>query len=92
MKTTLAFLALISASVMARGEASQDQAFLQFVSQYNKDVRDSRTFIRKQRMFHINDDIINNHNAKKNVRGSVYDPDALILKHNWTSDLEPEEY
>ena len=24
--------------------------------------------------------------------GSVHDPDALILAHNWTSDLEPEEY
>ena len=88
MKTTLAFLALISISVMAR----RDQAFLQYVSQYNKDVHDTRTFIRRQRMFHINDDIINNFNAKQNSRGTVYDPDALILGHNWTSDLEPEEF
>ena len=91
MRTTVT-LALITTSVMARWGSSQDQSdFIQFVSLYNKDILDERTFIRKQRRFHLNDDFINQHNAKQMI-GSVRDPDALILAHNWTSDLEPEEY
>ena len=98
--TTLASLAFLSTYAAAQwigGEvinptvSQQDYAFLQFVSTYNKDTKDAATFIKKKNRFCKSDEIIQQHNLKtKQTLGD--DPDALVLGHNWTSDLEPEEY
>jgi C1A family cysteine protease len=52
-------------------------------------VRDSRTFAKKQARYHTNDTIIADHN-RKNAHN--HDPNTLVLGHNWTSDMEPEDY
>lgn len=97
MKASFALAAFIGVAAagphrlgMTRGgKLGEDPKFLSYVSKYNKNVTDAATFSRKQNRYHANDNIIAEHNRKA-ARSS--DPDALILAHNWTSDLEPAEY
>lgn len=65
-----------------------DPEFLNFAAKYNKDVRDTAQFERKQERYHKNKNEINDHNKKQNGKGER----ALRLAVNWTADLEVEEY
>ena len=66
-----------------------DTKFLSYCSKYNKNMTDTATYTRRQHRYHLNDTVIAEHNRKA-ARSS--DPDVLILGHNFTSDLEPEEF
>ena len=68
---------------------ADDPKFLSYCSKYNKNVSDTRTFERKQRRYHINDTTIADWNRQ---HAHDPDPDVLVLGHNFTSDMEPEEY
>jgi hypothetical protein len=99
MKSTFALLALIGAvsagplgserNQRNSGKLGDDPKFLQFCSKYNKNMTDSRSFSIKQRRYHLNDTIISDFNRKHE---HDTDPNTLVLGHNWTSDLEPEDY
>ena len=96
MKSTFALIALIGAvsagplgMTRNEGKLADDPKFLQFCSKYNKNPTDSRSFSRKQRRYHLNDTVIAEHNRK---HAHDTNPNTLVLGHNWTSDLEPEEY
>ena len=99
MKSTFALIALIGAvsagplgsirDSRQGGKLADDPKFLQYCSKYNKNMTDSRSFARKQRRYHLNDTIIEEHNRK---HAHDTNPNKLVLGHNWTSDLEPEDY
>lgn len=65
-----------------------DPAFLQYAAEYNKDIRVPSTFQSKLNRFHIAQNIIDEQNAKADALGG----DTLRLAHNFTSDMEPDEY
>ena len=96
MKSTFALIALIGAvsagprsSVRHGGKLADDPKFLSYCSKYNKNVSDTRTFERKQRRYHMNDTVIADWNRQ---HAHSTDPNTLVLGHNFTSDMEPEEY
>jgi hypothetical protein len=98
MKATFALVALIGAVAAGPnglrgtgrlgGKLGDDPKFLQYCSKYNKNVTSSATFAKKQNRYHLSDTVIQEHN--RTHRSS--NPNTLVLAHNWTSDLEPEEY
>ena len=99
MKSTFALIAMIGAvsagplgtvrDSRRGGKLADDPKFLSYCSKYNKNVSDSRTFERRQRRYHLNDTIIADYNRQ---HAHDTDPDKLVLGHNFTSDMEPEEY
>ena len=96
MKSTFALIALIGAvsagprnSVRHGGKLADDPKFLSYCSKYNKNVSDTRSFERRQRRYHINDTTIADYNRQ---HAHDTDPNVLVLGHNFTSDMEPEEY
>jgi len=99
MKSTFALIALIGAVSAGPlgtsqdnrhgGKLADDPKFLSYCSKYNKNVSDTRTFERKQRRYHINDTVIADWNRQ---HAHDTNPNTLVLGHNFTSDMEPEEY
>lgn len=64
-----------------------DKAFLSFASKWNKDISETDEYIKRQKLYHAQDEVINAINA----RADPDDPDALRYRHDWFSDMTEEE-
>ena len=98
MKTLSSLLAMAS-SIFASPYGAQrarppsklgdDPKFIDFAANFNKDIRDLDDFVRKQDNFRRSDEIISAVNRRAQRSGKR---DPLKLGHNWTSDLDRDEY
>lgn len=72
-----------------QGQAKSEQAYGQFVSKYNKDVKSTGQYKDKLAIFERNEGVIK---AKNEKADKSSDRKAVRLAMNWTGDLTAEEY
>ena len=94
MKQSFAIAALVGVAMSRNllggigGDSTNDRAFIQYLSTMNKHYNTTSELKLRKQIYQRNEKVIREQNNKADKN----DPDALILGHNWTSDLTEKEY
>lgn len=85
MRFELALVAIVGAASASRLGRQKEQEFLNHAVKYGRNTENINDYERRLGNYLANDAFINQYNHESSLSD---DPDAVILEHNLTSDMD----